>query len=344
MKKIYLTAVLFSLPIIAFAAASGLVPCGGEGQEPCQFCHSVELVVLVMDWLVKVLAIIAAIVIVVMGLRLVSSVGDASAKGQAKRVIANVVIGYIILLTAWFFVDFGLKLLVNATVYGKWNGDVIECVVQPNVIQTSARPSADSANNKAFDSTDVSTKVTAINSSGTLKTDIENAARSAGISDPDKIKTLQALISQESSNCANKVGPDTRFGTAYGCGQMLVSTARGLDPNLARLTDEEVAAKLTGDDDGNAYNLTLSAKYYNQLLNKYAGEDSTKLALAAYNGGFTANQPSVDCPGIKKWECVWDSPGCYNTGKTDCKVNEGPNSYAQTRNYVSNITAVAAEL
>ena len=149
---------------------------------------------------------------------------------------------------------------------------------------------------------------------------------------------LRALIAQESANCTNLVGPATAYGTAYGCGQMLVSTARGLDSSLAGLTDEQVAARLQND---NAYNLTLSARYYDQLLDRYR---DPALALAAYNGGAAANQPSADCPGLRRWQCIWDSPGCYGTGRTDCQRNEGPSSYAQTRNYVSNITNVASGL
>jgi hypothetical protein len=343
MYKVYLTAVLFSLPIIVSAA--GLVPCGGPGESPCQFCHTVLLVENISGWLVAVLGVIAAIVIAVMGLRLAASTGDTSAVGQVKKVIANIIVGYMILLGGWFLVDFGLKLLVNVTVYDKWDADVIECVNQPTS-QRSARPSAVAGNNDHnFNGAEVSSSVAAINSSGNLQADIQAAAAAAGITDPAEINTLRALISQESSNCTNKTGPETSFGTAYGCGQILVNTARGLDPSLNTMTDAEVAKKLVNDD---AYNLTLSAKYYGQLLNKY--ENETDLALAAYNGGFAANQASADCPatgnseGLRKWECVWDSPGCHGTGETDCMSNEGANSYAQTRHYVSNINAVAGEL
>ena len=66
-------------------------------------------------------------------------------------------------------------------------------------------------------------------------------------------------------------------------------------------------------------------------MDRYKNVD---LALAAYNGGAGANSPSSDCPGQKRWQCVWDSPGCYNTGKTDCTPNTG---YIETRNYVKNI-------
>jgi soluble lytic murein transglycosylase-like protein len=320
----------------SFVTAAGLVPCGGPGEPVCQFCHVVQLVTTVSGWLVAVLGTLAAIVIVVMGLRLVTSGGDVAAKTQARRVISNVLVGYVILLSGWLIINQVLRMLANNTVSSSWN--TIQCVAQP-VAQAYSRPTASGDSAAPLSSTDVTGRVAAIASSGSLQADIAAAAAAAGIRNPDDVKTLKALISQESGNCTNKVGPATAFGTAYGCGQMLIGTARGLDPSLSGLSDADVAARLRDD---NAYNLTLSAKYYNQLLNRYNGQSD--LALAAYNGGYAANQPSNDCPGQRRWQCVWDSPGCYGTGRTDCARNEGPSSYAQTRHYVSNINAVAEGL
>lgn len=327
-------AVLAVLP--SLASAEGLVPCGGKGEDPCQTCHLVALVNSVTGWLVLMLGIVAAIMVVAAGFRLVISTGNTSAMASAKKTMANMLIGYSIVLAGWLLVDFGLKSLVDNSTYAVWKS--IQCVAQP-VAQQWSRTTASGSNEKTYTAADVSSVVTGINSSGSLETDIKNAAAAAGITDPAKVKIMQALIAQESSNCTAKVGPPTNTGVAYGCGQMLVSTARTLDSGLKGLSDAEVADKLKND---NAYNLGVSAKYYNQLLNKYSGD--TDLALAAYNGGPGANQASSDCPGLRRWQCVWDSPGCYGTGVTTCKKNEGFSSYAQTRNYVSNITAVAKKL
>ncbi len=317
-------------------SAAGLIPCGGPGEESCQTCHFVMLISNVSQWLATILGIVLTIMIVVAGLQMVVSAGNVSAKAAAKKLITNGLIGYVIVLSGWLLVDLGLKTLVNDSTYGAWNA--IQCTVQPTAVRWS-RPTASGDSTVVLPPGDINNRVASINSSGALQTDIANAAAAAGIKDPEQVDILRALVSQESSNCANKVGPPTSSGTAYGCGQMLVSTARSLDSSLSGLSDAEVAAKLRDD---NAYNLAVSAKYYNQLLNRYAG--NTELALAAYNGGPGANQPSADCPGLKRWQCVWDSPGCYGTGKTDCKRNEGPNSYAQTRNYVSNIKAIADKI
>ena len=111
------------------AFAGGLVPCGGAEQEPCQTCHVVMLMDNVTDWLIVVLSIIASIIIVYAGARLVVSVGDVSAKETAKRYISNVIIGYVLLLACWLLVDTVVKFLLKDQNYGVWNQ--IQCTTQP---------------------------------------------------------------------------------------------------------------------------------------------------------------------------------------------------------------------
>ena len=254
------------------------------------------------------------------------------------KLIALPVTLFVILLAAWFIIDFGLRLFVNGTVYGTWSADVIQCVAQP-VVQSSGRYSAIPANNHTLSREDVANRVAAIRNSGEVQANIESGADGAGLTNRRDINTLRALISQESGNCQNKVGPPTRYGTAYGCGQMLISTARVLDPALSELSDAQVANKLRDDD---AYAIALSAEYFSQLLDQYNGDQT--LALAAYNGGGKANADSVNCPGLRAWQCPWNSSGCYGTGRTDCVPNEGFSSYEQTRIYVNNINAIVNQL
>lgn len=123
--------VLFIVPMTVGAA--DLVPeCGGDGQPACQACYVVELVNNVVGWLVMILGVIAAILIVVAGSRLVTSGGNASAKEQAKSSMTNLIIGYIIVLSAWLVMDYGLRALLvegGDAQFGIWNA--INCVDQP---------------------------------------------------------------------------------------------------------------------------------------------------------------------------------------------------------------------
>lgn len=122
-------AYLFVVPISV--GASGLVPaCGGAGEPGCQACYVVELVNNVVTWLVMILGVIAAILIVVSGVRLVVSGGNVGAMEEAKRSMTNLIIGYLIVLSAWLALDYGLKvLLIGDGAFGVWNE--VSCVAQP---------------------------------------------------------------------------------------------------------------------------------------------------------------------------------------------------------------------
>ncbi len=79
-----------------------------------------------------ILGVIAAILIIVAGARLVTSAGNTSAKESAKKLMTNLIIGYLIVLAAWLVLDYGLRalLLQDGTYdFGVWNQ--ISCVDQP---------------------------------------------------------------------------------------------------------------------------------------------------------------------------------------------------------------------
>lgn len=314
MWKWCLLAIFILMPAVT-GAQEGLVPCGGDGQPDCQSCHVTFLIQNVFDWLGTIFSIIFPILLISLGLYLVSSVGGVEAKTAVRRFLSVVIVGYIIFMASWFLVDLGMKMMVNNDTYSFW--EEIKCVDQPEA-QKYSRISASGYNTHVMTDQEINNIPAA---TGDTAADIANASKSL---DPKEAALFKALIAQESTNCTNKVSP----AGAYGCGQLTIDTAKDLDPALKGMTDAEIRKKLIEDD---AYNLNLSAKNFNMLMDKYNNVD---LALAAYNGGAGANSPSRDCPGQKRWQCVWDSPGCYNTGKTDCKPNTG---YIETRNYVKNI-------
>lgn len=125
-------------PTLAFGA--GLVPCGGEGEPACQTCHVVELVNGVIEWLVLILGTIAAIIIVYAGFKLVMSGGNRHAMEEAKSLINNMLIGYVIVLAGWLLVDTGMKMLLTdgETALGMWNQ--VSCTIQPTVSSQTYRP------------------------------------------------------------------------------------------------------------------------------------------------------------------------------------------------------------
>ncbi len=108
--------------------ARGLVPCGGPGEPACQSCHVVALTNNIIGWLVLILGTIAAIVIVYAGVKLVTSAGNQGAMEDAKSLITNIIIGYVIVLAGWLIIDYVMKVLVDEGSFGVWNQ--LECTTQ----------------------------------------------------------------------------------------------------------------------------------------------------------------------------------------------------------------------
>jgi hypothetical protein len=111
--------------------AAGLVPCGGTSEAPCQACDVTKLINSVVAWLMVVLSIVAALLIMVAGFKLVTGGGNPGALTAAKETFTNILIGFFILLAGWLLIDTLMKALLSNQVYGVWNE--IQCVSQPGV-------------------------------------------------------------------------------------------------------------------------------------------------------------------------------------------------------------------
>ena len=128
----------FILLVVPFASeAAGLVPCGNVagGEQPCQSCDVVKLTNNVISWLVMILSIIAALIIVYAGAKLVTAGGNTHAMEEAKSTMTNIIIGFIIVLSGWLVVDYGMKALVNDRTFGVWNE--VQCTQQPVATTTA---------------------------------------------------------------------------------------------------------------------------------------------------------------------------------------------------------------
>lgn len=123
--------VLVSAPFILFAQ---IVPCNGP---ECQACHLIELGDNIIDFLISIFAAIGTIMFAVAGLIMVTSGGDESRVKQAKSVMTNVVIGFIILLSAWLIVDTVMKTFVGNNLGRPWQS--ISCEVSPAFTVESSR-------------------------------------------------------------------------------------------------------------------------------------------------------------------------------------------------------------
>lgn len=326
----------------AVEAASGLVPCGGPGQMPCQMCHVVDLTKNVSDWIVRIATLLVILFFVVSGLYLVSSVGAVSAKTTARRYIVQATVGYVIILSIWGVIDVVLRVVLVADGYAMWSTSIIACVDQPML--RVYHPTPDASRGTATNTAALLTAGGAISPAdvaalaGLASPDekVLAAAAAAGLSSVEA-RNLQALMRVESGGCRNLRSPVG----ALGCMQIMPNTARQYDPSLRGLTDAEVENRLLQED----YNIQLGARIYADLHRGFGG-DATRVH-AGYNGGPGANLPSRDCPGAMRWQCPYDSAGCWDArtqqpnGATSCTPNVG---YRETRAYVLKVKAVADAL
>lgn len=163
-------------------------------------------------------------------------------------------------------------------------------------------------------------------------------------------KILTAIIMVESSGDPDKVRTEPDGRKSCGLGQLLTDTAKSLDSTLRTKSVDEICTALKDP----SYNIRLSNQHYRSLT----GDFKTK--VAAYNGGSCvqrAGEPdcrggatgvSANCNGLMRFECPWDSDGCYDQTKpndrpsnTSCQVNTG---YEVTRFYVDKVKKISDEL
>jgi soluble lytic murein transglycosylase-like protein len=270
--------------------------------------------------------------------------GNPSVLKDAKDMIVNVAIGFVIVLSAWLLIDLMMKSLLGGptdTPIRPWSQ--IACVEQPESEVLPAFvgfPTPNGSRGTAYD-TGAGIDPTILAGIANLSADeadaaIVVAAAQAGLS-ADQVRNMQALMRVESGGCRNNVSPVG----ALGCMQIMPNTAREYDPALRGLSDQAVRERLLD----RSYNISLGVQIYADLYDHFAG-DTTKV-FAGYNGGRGAVDPSRDCPAtgslpaLARYQCVWDSPGCYGTSRTDCVPNTG---YIETRNYVEKVARVAREL
>jgi len=83
---------------------SGLVPCGGANQPACDFSAFLGLINNVIQFILYALVVpIAAIMFFYAGFKLVTSGGNAEAKGAAKRIFTDAIIGFVVAVGAWAY-------------------------------------------------------------------------------------------------------------------------------------------------------------------------------------------------------------------------------------------------
>jgi hypothetical protein len=122
---LFCVAIIAPIPV-ALAAESGaqlsdLVSCDGVAVK-CDWCTLVQLIDNVIDWLFTFFTLAAVAMVMYVGFKLVTSGGNSSAWEEGKSMFTNLVIGFVIFLSAWLIVDTILKGLIDTNSdFGVWN-------------------------------------------------------------------------------------------------------------------------------------------------------------------------------------------------------------------------------
>lgn len=132
----FLPALLFVSVPQPVLAGEPIVPAecrGDQAAENCNICHLVVMIEGLVDLFIEIMLIVATIMVVVAGFRLVTSGGNVAAKESAKSLLINVIIGILIVLAAWLIVDTIIRAVIGSDSipgFGPWN-DITGDACQP---------------------------------------------------------------------------------------------------------------------------------------------------------------------------------------------------------------------
>ena len=106
---ILFSVVILVYPFVASAQAGGLIPCSGND---CGTCHIVELADNVTNIIIALALGISVIIFMYAGWLMLSAAGNSTQIKKGKDVMLNVLVGLVIILTAWLVIDVMLKSLL----------------------------------------------------------------------------------------------------------------------------------------------------------------------------------------------------------------------------------------
>jgi len=141
MKKYLLFILIISglvLPIFVRASilSGPIVPCGGQGQNPCTLCDIFVMAKNIIDFLLLIIFFVATIFIVIGGIRMLTSAGSPEHVDRGKRMITAAIVGVIIALLSWILLaELFIALVGKTTAEGgdvgqgfPWPWNEIQCV------------------------------------------------------------------------------------------------------------------------------------------------------------------------------------------------------------------------
>lgn len=331
------------------AISGGIVQCA---TDPCTLCDLYVLADRLTRFLMfNIMLPIAALMILVGGVLLLTARDNQAQQTQGKAVFTAAVYGIIIAFAAWLIITALLGAIgFKALPWGAWY-DFPDCPASAASTETGNGNTSGSSTITCTEggdgypksvcesqaaeppegtSIDLNEKNALCVSTSQYDQYINEASEIYGVPQA----RIKAIIMTESAGNPIAFETDNDGGGSYGLMQIRPDTARYLDPSLSGASDSEVIAQLQDP----RYNINQGTRYYKQLKDQYGSND---LASAAYNGGPVANQPSVNCAseGKTRWQCEWDD----NAHTIPNSRSDHP-GYGPTRAYVPKVNNLEAQV
>lgn len=139
MKKLILIFFLLVLLLPLITKAAGLVPCGGEDEDPCTVCDLLILFQNVLKFALVIVFLIVIVFIVYGGFRWIFSGGNEANIKAGMKIITNAIIGLMIVLCAWLIVNTVFWLIGQAGGKEEYTGSWwhLEC---PDILENGVAP------------------------------------------------------------------------------------------------------------------------------------------------------------------------------------------------------------
>ena len=103
-------------------STNDLVSCSGTTDDPCDWCSLMQLVDNVIDFLFVLFTLAAVAMLMYVGFKMVMSQGNSEAWSEGKKMFSNLIVGFVIFISAWLIVDTILKMLIDPeSDFGVWN-------------------------------------------------------------------------------------------------------------------------------------------------------------------------------------------------------------------------------
>jgi len=105
-KRVLLFLIIILSLLFGQAKAAGLVPCGGEGEPACQFCHFFVMLNEILKFgITYIIPPIAILLIVWGGAQILLAGGSPGLLKKGKETIIWVAVGVAVILGAWIIVN-----------------------------------------------------------------------------------------------------------------------------------------------------------------------------------------------------------------------------------------------